>query len=85
MDVLRVSAPAARRFLVQRHLLAPARSRTAGLDEKDVIMRINGQSVTAPWELSYIIDHLDIGDDIDLAVRKNGGIQHIRATLGARP
>jgi hypothetical protein len=32
MDALPVSAAAARRFLVSRHLLAPARSQTAGLD-----------------------------------------------------
>jgi len=32
MDLLHVSAAAARRYLVERHLLAPARSQEAGLD-----------------------------------------------------
>ena len=32
MDALVISAAGARRFLVQRHMLAPARSQTAGLD-----------------------------------------------------
>lgn len=57
----------------------------AGLAENDLIMRINGQGVATPREMAYVIDNLDVGEDIDLAVRRSGKIRHVRATLGSRP
>jgi len=56
----------------------------AGIKEKDVILEINGEKITASNSMSTIIQKYNAGDKITLHILRNGKEQDIDVTLGER-
>ncbi len=56
----------------------------AGLKAGDVIVSVNGDSVTQPEQLRAIIAGHKPGDTLTLTIRRNGTTQTVHATLGSR-
>ena len=57
----------------------------AGIQQGDVIMRINGQDVTAENTLSYIVANTPIGRPVPIELVRNGRRMTLNATVGERP
>lgn len=56
----------------------------AGVKEKDVILEINGEKISADNAMSTIIQKYNVGDKITLKVLRNGKEMNIDLTLGER-
>ncbi|MYD95346.1 MAG: trypsin-like serine protease [Chloroflexi bacterium] len=57
----------------------------AGVRSADVIVAINGQSLTRDFNLSHAIDGARVGETITLSVRRMGQPLDLQATLTPRP
>jgi serine protease Do len=57
----------------------------AGLQPKDIITEINGQSLTGESTLALIIHNQKPGDTVDLTVLRNGQTMQVKLTLGEAP
>jgi serine protease Do len=57
----------------------------AGVQQRDVIVRVNGQEVTPDNTLSYIIAGLPVGSRVTLEVIRNGKPLTLNAMLAERP
>jgi serine protease Do len=57
----------------------------AGIQRGDVIVRINGQEVTADNTLSYIVANQPIGRPVPIELIRNGRRVTVNATVGERP
>jgi len=57
----------------------------AGVQQRDVIVRVNGQDVTPDNTLSYIIAGLPVGSRVTLEVIRNGKPLTLNAQLAERP
>jgi S1-C subfamily serine protease len=56
----------------------------SGIKEKDVILEINGEKITADNSMSKIIQEYNSGDKITLHILRDGKEQNISVTLGER-
>jgi len=56
----------------------------AGIKEKDVIMSINGEKITAKNSMATIIQKFNAGDKVTLHILRNSEEQDIEVTLGER-
>jgi serine protease Do len=57
----------------------------AGIQQGDVITKVNNQDVTPDQTLSFIVANLPIGSRIPIEVIRNGQRMNLTATLGERP
>ncbi|MBT2188550.1 Do family serine endopeptidase [Sphingobium nicotianae] len=57
----------------------------AGIKAGDVIVRVNGQSVTPDETLSYIISGQPVGATVPIDIIRNGKPMTVRALIGERP
>ena len=57
----------------------------AGVQQGDVIVRVNGQDVTPDNTLSYIVANLPIGSRVPLELIRNGKPMNLTAVVGERP
>jgi len=57
----------------------------AGIEPGDVILQIDGQTVTDPDELQKRIRSHKIGDIIELTVQRGGQLQQIQVKAGTIP
>ncbi len=57
----------------------------AGIQQGDVIVRVNNQDVTPDQTLSFIVSNLPVGSRIPIELIRNGQHQNVVATLGERP
>ena len=57
----------------------------AGIQQGDVITKVNNQDVTPDQTLSFIVANLPIGSRIPIEVIRNGQRQTVTAVLGERP
>lgn len=57
----------------------------AGIKEKDVILKINGEKITTSNSMAKIIQKYNVGDKITLHILRDGKEQDTDATLGERP
>jgi len=57
----------------------------AGIQQGDVITRVNNRDVTPDETLSFIVANLPIGSRIPIELIRNGQRQTVTATLGERP
>lgn len=57
----------------------------AGLKEKDIITRVNGQDVTKTSSLVTLIGKYQVGDEITLTILRDGQPQEIKARLEEIP
>lgn len=56
----------------------------AGLKEKDIILKINGEKITTKNSMSQIIQKYNVGDEIILHILRGDKEQDIKATLSER-
>jgi serine protease Do len=57
----------------------------AGIQQGDVITKVNNQDVTPDQTLSFIVANLPIGSRIPIELIRNGQRMNVTATLGERP
>ena len=57
----------------------------AGLQEKDIIVKVNDQSIDENNSLTSVLGRHAVGDTVKLTVIRDGKEQTINATLGAAP
>lgn len=57
----------------------------AGIKAGDVIVKVNGVSVTPDETLSYIVSNLPIGQRVPIELIRNGKPQTVTAVVGQRP
>jgi serine protease Do len=57
----------------------------AGIQQGDVILKVNNRDVTPDQTLSFIVANLPIGSRIPIELIRNGQRQTVTATLGERP
>ncbi|HEY2637061.1 MAG TPA: trypsin-like peptidase domain-containing protein [Solirubrobacteraceae bacterium] len=57
----------------------------AGIHAGDVITAVDSTKITDSSELSAAVDAHDVGDQVTLAVRRDGSEQHVDVTLAQRP
>jgi S1-C subfamily serine protease len=57
----------------------------AGLQPKDLITAINGQSITSTNQFIETVDTYSPGQTITLTVKRGGSTEHIKLKLGVRP
>ena len=51
----------------------------------DLIVAVNGETLTRDFTLSHAIDQATVGETITLSVRRQGRLLDLQATLGPRP
>ncbi|MCX6718115.1 MAG: trypsin-like peptidase domain-containing protein [Candidatus Staskawiczbacteria bacterium] len=56
----------------------------AGIKEKDVILEVNGEKITAKNSTATIIQKYNVGDKVTLRILRDGKEQDITATLSSR-
>lgn len=56
----------------------------AGIKSGDVIVRVNGQTINEPRELSQLIGGLKPGAQVDIMIWRNGETKEVQATLAQR-
>ena len=57
----------------------------AGIQQGDVVTKVNNQEITPDQTLSFIVANLPIGSRIPIEVIRNGQRMNLTATLGERP
>lgn len=57
----------------------------AGIQQGDVIVKVNNQDVTPDQSLSYIVSNLPVGSRVPIELIRNGQRQTVTAVLGERP
>jgi len=57
----------------------------AGLQQGDVILRVNGQPVTPDQTVSYLVANTPVGSKVPLDIIRGGKRQTITVTVGERP
>jgi serine protease Do len=57
----------------------------AGIQQGDVITKVNNQDVTPETTLSFIVANLPVGSRIPIELIRNGQRQSVTAVLGERP
>ncbi len=57
----------------------------AGIQQGDVVVRINGREVTPDENLSYIVSQQPIGARVPIELIRNGQRRTVTATIGERP
>ncbi len=60
-------------------------ARAAGLQQGDVVMKVNGQEVSPDNSLSYIVANTPIGTRVPIEVMRGGKPMVLTATIGERP
>ena len=60
-------------------------ARAPGLQQGDVIVKVNGQQVTPDQTVSYLIANSPVGSRIPLEIIRNGKHATVYVTLGERP
>jgi serine protease Do len=60
-------------------------ARAAGLQQGDVVLKVNGQDVTPDNSLSYIVANTPIGTRVPVEVIRGGKRLTVNATIGERP
>ena len=56
-----------------------------GVQIGDTITRVAGEEVRAPEDISRAIERRRPGDEVDIELRRAGGDENVRVTLGTRP
>lgn len=69
----------------QPAIIAGSPAAKAGLKEKDVITRVNGQDVTKTSSLVTLVGKYQVGDEITLTVLRDGRPQEIKVKLEELP
>src|SRR5215207_8894426 len=57
----------------------------AGLQNGDVVTKLDGESVGSAGELRRLIDAKSPGDEVELTIERNGSTKTVTVTLGTRP
>jgi putative serine protease PepD len=57
----------------------------AGLQNGDVVTKLDGESVGSADELRRLIDAKSPGDEVELTIERNGSTKTVSVTLGTRP
>ena len=57
----------------------------AGVQIGDTITRVGGEEIRAPEDISAGIENRRPGDEVDIELRRAGGDETLRVTLGTRP
>ncbi len=60
-------------------------ARAAGIQQGDVVLKVNGQDVTPDTTLSYIVANTPIGAKVPIEVLRGGKRVTLTATVGERP
>lgn len=58
---------------------------SAGLQENDIIMAVNGVSLAQDNSLRYVLTNFKPGDQVELTVQRGGQELKLQITLGTRP
>ncbi len=69
----------------QASVLPDSPAAKAGLKEKDVIIKIDGQEVNEKSSLTSLLGKHKVGDEVTLTIVRDGKEQDIKATLQAAP
>ena len=62
-----------------------ARPRAAGLQQGDVIVKVNGQPVTPDQTVSYLVANTPVGARVPLEIIRGGKRATVNVTVGERP
>ena len=57
----------------------------AGLRPGDVVLSVDGRTVSEPDDITGALDGKQPGDSVTVEVERNGGRQEFDVTLGTRP
>lgn len=60
-------------------------AQAAGLQERDVIIRFNGEDVTSARKLTRLVSEVAPDHKVTLAVMRSGNERELQATIGKRP
>lgn len=69
----------------QPSILEDSPAQKAGLREKDIIIKINGENVDERNSLTSLIGKHQVGEEVTLTIVRDGQEQEIKATLEASP
>lgn len=69
----------------QSSVLKNSPAEKAGLKEKDVITKVNGESINEKNSLTSLIGRRKVGEEITLTIERDGKEQEVKATLEASP
>jgi serine protease Do len=69
----------------QTSVLPDSPAAKAGLKEKDIITKINGEDVNEKSSLTSLLGKHKVGDEVTLTVVRDGKDQEVKATLQAAP
>ena len=70
---------------IVRSVVAGGPAARAGLQQGDVILRVNNQQVTPDQTVSYLIANTQVGSRVPLEIIRGGRRQTIQLTVGQRP
>src|SRR3954453_587919 len=70
---------------IVRSLVAGGPASRGGLQQGDVIMRVNGQPVTPDQTVSYLVANTPAGSRVPLEIIRGGKRQSVTITVGERP
>jgi serine protease Do len=57
----------------------------AGLKEKDIITKVNGDDINEKNSLTSLVGKYKVGDEVTLTILRDGKEQQVKVTLGAAP
>ena len=70
---------------IVRSIVAGGPAARSGLQQGDVILRVNGQTVTPDQTVSYLVANTPVGSRIPLDIIRAGKRQTVTVTVGERP
>jgi serine protease Do len=70
---------------IVRSVVAGGPAARAGLQQGDVILRVNGQQVTPDLTVSYLVANTPVGSRIPLDIIRGGRRQTVQVVVGERP
>jgi serine protease Do len=70
---------------IVRSVVAGGPAAQAGLQQGDVILRVNGQTVTPDQTVSYLIANTQVGRRVPLDIIRGGRRQTVQVVVGERP
>jgi serine protease Do len=70
---------------IVRSVVASGPAAQAGLQQGDVIVKVNGQPVTPDQTVSYLVANTPVGSRVPLEIIRNGKRATVTVTVGQRP
>lgn len=69
----------------QPAIIAGSPAEKAGLQEKDIITKVNNTAINSKNSLTAVLGHYNVGDTVTLTVIRDGKTITVKATLAAAP